>query len=75
MSDQDYSTDEDEPDSDEYDGRVVVVDTGFYCVEVQGDPDDSFASVMDAVESVCGMAKAHVIEIDEGSEAEGPQYR
>jgi hypothetical protein len=52
-------------DYNENDGRSVLIDTGFYEVQVWGDTDDSFEDVMDKTKAAADRAKADVKELDE----------
>jgi len=49
----------------ENDGRSVLIDTGFYEIQVWGDPDDSFDEVADKAKDAADRAKDDVEELDE----------
>lgn len=54
-----------DPDSSRnHDGRSVRIDTGYYEVQVWGDPDDGFAEVVERAEAAADRAKADVRELD-----------
>ena len=59
MSDDDTGT------KREHDGRSVHIDTGFYEVQVWGDPDDDLETVRETAEQAADRAKADVQELDD----------
>ena len=59
MSDDDTGT------KHEHDGRSIQIDTGFYEVQVWGDPDDDFEAVRKKAEQAADRAKADVQELDD----------
>jgi len=48
----------------EYDGRSVEIDTGYYRVQVWGDPDDDFETVMEKAVEVSNVAKNDALKMD-----------
>jgi len=47
----------------EVDGRCVEIDTGFYRVQVWGDPEDSFEEVREQANTAADRAKADVKDL------------
>lgn len=58
----------------EHDGRCVKIDTGYYEVQVWGDPDDNFADVAEQAEQAADRAKADVKELKKNGSANGDDY-
>jgi hypothetical protein len=66
------SDDTDSECNHEHDGRSIKIDTGFYEVQVWGDPDDDFEAVKAKAEAAADRARADVEALDERiSEANG----
>jgi hypothetical protein len=61
--------------SRESDGRTVEIDTGFYRVQVWGDPDDSFDEVLTKAKAAADRAKADAVDLDDRIEDDGRHYR
>jgi hypothetical protein len=59
-------TDKEIQDSTEANGRAVTIDTGFYTVEVYGDPDDSLADVQETAEDLADRAVDDLKDLDKG---------
>lgn len=57
-----------------YNGRSIEIDTGFYHIEVTGDPDDSFEAVLDCAERVADRAKEDVEELDDRLDSDNRHY-
>lgn len=55
-------------DYSENDGRSVHIDTGFYEVQVWGDPGDDFEAVMDKAHEAADRAKADRKELDDNQD-------
>lgn len=58
----------------EHDGRSVKIDTGFYEVQVWGDPDDSFAEVQEAAFDAADRARQDVEEMDDQLDGDDQHY-
>jgi hypothetical protein len=61
--------------TEERDGRSVEIDTGFYRVQVWGDPQDSFDEVVGKAHDAAERAKEDAAELDDRIEDDGRQYR
>ena len=51
-------------ESTEHNGRHIRVDTGFYEVQVHGDPDDNLADLLELTNELADRAKADAQELD-----------
>jgi len=61
--------------NEERDGRCIEIDTGFYRVQVWGDPQDSFDEVAEKARDAADRAKEDAAELDRRIEDDGRQYR
>lgn len=61
--------------SREDDGRSIQIDTGFYCVQVWGDTDDSFDETMEKAMEAADRAKADAVELDDRIDDDGRSFR
>jgi len=64
--------------SEEYsetDGRCILIDTGFYKVQVWGDPEDSFDEVAEKAKDAADRAKDDVEELDKRLDGDDKHYR
>ena len=67
---------ENEPtDTTEATGRTIKIDTGFYKIEVYGDPKDSFEDVEAKAQELAAQAKKHVEDIDKQLDGGDEHYR
>ena len=58
-------SDDDNGEKREHDGRTIKIDTGFYEIQVWGDPDDDFDTVLEKAKQAADRAKADVEELDD----------
>jgi len=59
-------TDKKIEDTSQADGRSVQINTGFYNVQVWGDPEDTLSDVLDAANEAADRAKSDLVELDSG---------
>lgn len=71
----DTDTDRTVEESIETDGRSIEIDTGFYRVQVWGDPEDSFAEVAEQAKDAADRAKADAVDLDDRIDTDGRHYR
>jgi len=69
-------SDDGEETSFDFGGRSIEVDTGYYTVEITGDPDDDFETIFKLVEKAATLAKEDVEQLDDRIDnGDNAQYR
>jgi len=68
------SDDAEETTDHEHDGRSARIDTGYYEVQVWGDPDDEFETVLEAADRLADRALADVESLDERLDTTDKEY-
>lgn len=61
-------------EEEEANGRTVQINTGFYEVQVWGDPEDGLEDVLNAAHDAADRAKRDVVELEEADDADGIQF-
>ena len=75
MGDSESDSEESCDSSESHNGRHIRVDTGFYEVQVHGDPDDNLADLLEVFTEAADRAKEDVEDLDDRiSETDNDRY-
>lgn len=65
MGDSESDSDDSCDSSEEHNGRHIRVDTGYYEVQVHGDPDDNLSDLLDVFNEAADRALEDVEQLDD----------